>query len=113
MSQVHISRRRRPLRLGRRELHEQELFLHILHAVQVRRSRDRHLSSICGRRRRRLGPREVDVVCEPGLVLQCLGGQQKVEEEAEKAVTVSEAFISGTVASFIRFLNQHISVVPL
>ena len=110
MSPVHVSRSRRPLRLGRRELHEQELLLHILHAVQVRRPRDRHLSSICGRR---LGSQPVDVVCEPGLVLQCLGGQQKIEEEAEKAVTVSEAFISGTVASFIRFLNQHISVVPL
>ena len=109
MSPVHVSRRCRPLRLGRRELHEQELLLHILHAVQVRRSRDRHLSSICGRR---LGSQPVDVVSEPGLVLQCLGGQQKVEEEAEKAV--SDAFISGTtVASFIRFLNQHISVVPL
>ena len=113
MSPVHVSRSRRPLRLGRRELHEQELLLHILHAVQVRRPRDRHLSSICGRRRRRLGPRQVGLVCERDLILQCLGGKQKVEEEAEKAVTVSEAFISGTVASFIRFLNQHISVVPL
>ena len=104
MSPVHVSRRCRPLRLGRRELHEQELLLHILHAVQVRRPRDRHLSSICGRR---LGSQPVDVVSEPGLVLQCLGGQQKVEEEAEKAV--SDAFV-GYRGKFYTLLEPtHIS----